>query len=290
MTRTHQQKTGGGNAQGICSRATGTGGAVGSKCSSRQVRSDRLCPAQDPRQRGTSARSRVSGAGRKLPKISFLSLQRKTRDPRRTARARSDRLQAQTPMKGRRVFNRFGKLPGVFQACWILGEGNPADKRNTEHLFDGPKIPPERFAILRARRGHNDGSSLREIHRRKTAAPPPSRLALPPCACASRLSRGLPAAPARSAGGSPLPPPLGRPPSPALAGVFGVPLLGGGAPRPGLRPVVVRCPVGSGFFPAPSRAGLVLLFPFEGFRRLRPPFRCSVFGRDLTPNHRLERR
>lgn len=220
MTRTLHQKTGGGNAQGICSRATGTGGAVGSKCSSRQVRSDRLCPAQDPRQRGSYARSRVSGAGRKLPKISFLSLKK------RNEGSRKDREGSQRPATSTNVIGARGEFStGVgnsrsFQCLWDTRRGNPGSRTRGEHLFSDEKhlrnahVPSDPPGPL-PRRGTSRRKSLRDLMESEERLLRRRRLA---------LRAVCPPPPPWSPGGrSPLPsPPGGRPlPSPPpLAGPF----------------------------------------------------------------------
>ena len=72
-------------------------------------------------------------------------------------------------------------------------------------------------------------SDLQENSSRKfLKAPPPWRLAPPPCARASRLRGGLPAAVGLSGRGSPPPPPLGRPPAPRAVAPVRCSAPGGG--------------------------------------------------------------
>lgn len=85
-----------------------------------------------------------SGSGypeqRKGTKIILIFLFiKKTNAPGRTARARSDRLQAPTILERKESFQQGLETHRVFNACWILGEGIAANRTGGEQLFGGKK-------------------------------------------------------------------------------------------------------------------------------------------------------
>ena len=82
----------------------------------------------------------ISGAKKRGTKIILIFLFfKKTNAPGRTARARSDRLQAPTILELAESFPQGLETPGVFNACGILGEGTAATEQGGEQLFGGKK-------------------------------------------------------------------------------------------------------------------------------------------------------